>query len=195
MIHWETLDKKREILLKKIILQPFLKDFYLAGGTALSLQLGLRKSNDFDFFSPHPFAEDALYDEFVKALGSKPKVISLGDGTCDMDVNGIQVSFFHYRHPLAGPLVEASEFPGLRMASLQDIAAMKFSAIGSRSTKRDFYDLYHILRLEKWSAADLVDILDKKYGKKGWNDSYYVMSPQLFRTRRKRCPCPAASSL
>ena len=79
MIYWKTIDSKRKSVLKKLCIQPFIKDFYLAGGTALSLELGLRKSEDFDFFTLKPFAEDQLYAELAKALGKKPQVISLDD--------------------------------------------------------------------------------------------------------------------
>jgi len=180
MIHWETLDSKRKAVLKKLCAQPLIQDFYLAGGTGLSLELGLRKSNDFDFFSSRPFAEEKLYADLSKVLGKKPQVISLGEGTCDVNADGIQISFFYYPHPLLAPLVSAAEIKGLHLASLEDIAAMKMSAIGSRSVKKDFYDLYQILTLKNWKAEDLIALLNKKYGKKGWGASYYVMSLSYF---------------
>jgi hypothetical protein len=45
---YSVLDQKRKKLLP--LFQIFKKDFYLAGGTGLALQLGHRKSYDFDFF-------------------------------------------------------------------------------------------------------------------------------------------------
>ena len=180
MIYWKTIDSKRKSVLKKLCIQPFIKDFYLAGGTALSLELGLRKSEDFDFFTLKPFAEDQLYAELAKALGKKPQVISLGEGTCDVNADGIQITFFSYPHRLLAPFVVAPELPGLRMASLEDIATMKMAAIGSRSAKKDFYDLYHILILKNWKAEELIALLNKKYGKKGWGASRYVMSLSYF---------------
>jgi hypothetical protein len=114
MIYWKTLDSKRKIVLKKLCAQPFIKDFYLAGGTALSLELGLRKSDDFDFFTLRPFSEDQLYAKLSELLGKKPQVISLGEGTCDVDADGIQISFFLYPHRLLAPFVLTPELPGLR---------------------------------------------------------------------------------
>ena len=58
---WETLDDHRIELLKKIVNRVDIGEYYMAGGTALSLQLGLRKSVDFDFFVPHNFNTDTLY--------------------------------------------------------------------------------------------------------------------------------------
>ncbi len=42
------LDKKRESIL--LFLEPFKNDFYLAGDTALALQIGHSNSINFDFF-------------------------------------------------------------------------------------------------------------------------------------------------
>jgi hypothetical protein len=180
MIHWKILDAKRKTILEKLCAEPWIKDFYLAGGTALSLELGLRKSNDFDFFSSRPFGEEKLFADLTRALGKKPQVISLGEGTCDVNADGIQISFFYYPHPLLEDTVISAELPGLQMASLDDIAAMKMAAIGSRSVKKDFYDLYHILTLKNYQASDLIRLLNKKFGKKGWGASYYVMSLSYF---------------
>jgi hypothetical protein len=146
----------------------------------LSMELGLRKSEDFDFFSLRPFAEDALYVELAKALGEEPRVISLGEGTCDVNADGIQISFFYYPRPLLAPLVKDKELPGLAMASLEDIACMKMSAIGSRSAKKDFYDLYHILKLKNWKAEDLIAMLNRKFGKNGWSPADYLKSLSYF---------------
>ena len=49
-----------EEVIKKISTYPFIKNFYLAGGTALALQLGYRESVDFDFFSEKDFNPDEL---------------------------------------------------------------------------------------------------------------------------------------
>lgn len=49
------LDEKRLSLLKALTALDALDGFYLAGGTALSLQLGLRVSEDFGFFYPLSF--------------------------------------------------------------------------------------------------------------------------------------------
>ncbi|MEJ2618234.1 MAG: nucleotidyl transferase AbiEii/AbiGii toxin family protein, partial [Ignavibacteriaceae bacterium] len=51
------LDKKRKDLLP--LLKEFKDKFYLAGGTALALQLGHRSSDDFDFFSFEHFEIEA----------------------------------------------------------------------------------------------------------------------------------------
>jgi hypothetical protein len=180
MIHWETLDPQRTALIKKLAGMSELRDFYLAGGTALSLQLGLRKSFDFNFFSYHSFSERVLLSSLEKTLGSKGNVITLEEGTCHVAFHGIQLSFFFYPHRLLRPLVKEKDLPGVALASLADLAAMKFSAIASRSVKKDFYDLYHLLRVENWTAQELLSLMDKKYGKEGWGKGNAILALTYF---------------
>ena len=57
MLHLEILDAKRRRMLPEL---EFLKKeyrFYLAGGTALALQIGHRTSLDFDFYSAYAHRE------------------------------------------------------------------------------------------------------------------------------------------
>ena len=60
-MHWSILDNKRISLLEEIVECVDIGEYYMAGGTALSLQLGLRKSVDFGFFVPHKFNPHSLY--------------------------------------------------------------------------------------------------------------------------------------
>lgn len=91
---WETLDDHRIELLKKIVNKVDIGEYYMAGGTALSLQLGLRKSVDFDFFVPHKFNTDALYAQLKELCPNEISVLNVdGRGTCDVTMEGVQVSF------------------------------------------------------------------------------------------------------
>ena len=64
-LHWDILGKKKVAVLPKL---KFLKDrgFYLAGGTALALQIGHRLSADLDFCNPGIFDSEKILDEFQK---------------------------------------------------------------------------------------------------------------------------------
>ena len=68
-----------------------LRNFYLAGGTALALHLGHRRSVDLDFFSAQPFNENAL----IAAVHGFPKlsVLSKSDQTVYLHVSDTKVSF------------------------------------------------------------------------------------------------------
>ncbi len=119
------------------------KDFYLAGGTALALQLGHRSSVDFDFFSPtNPvlveWRERVLED--INRLG-KVEIQSQNDGTLLIRLDGVPISFFKYPYQFVGdPIV----LDNLKIASILDIGLMKIAAIIGRGRKRDFVDLYFI---------------------------------------------------
>ncbi|MEK7858064.1 MAG: nucleotidyl transferase AbiEii/AbiGii toxin family protein [Elusimicrobiota bacterium] len=121
------------------------RDFYLAGGTALALRLGHRVSLDLDLFS----AKNALGAgqrrtllEDLKATGPL-KIKEEKDGTCHLDLGGTSVSLFHYDYPILGT---SQSWRGLEAASLEDIAAMKLSAVLGRGSKKDFIDLYELCR-------------------------------------------------
>ncbi len=165
MMHTEILDAARVLLLSRLIALPELSPFTLGGGTALSLQMGLRVSHDFDFFSERGFSPDHLLSVLRRAF-PRLHVLQLVAGTCDVTIDGVQVSFFHYPYPMAAPPVGGGEeFPQLRMLSVADIAAMKLSAIGSRGSRKDFYDLFQILHLcPDLTPQRLLDGVHRKYG-------------------------------
>lgn len=54
-MYWNIFDRGRYELLKRISEIVSLDDYYMVGGTALSLQLGLRESYDFDFCVKNEF--------------------------------------------------------------------------------------------------------------------------------------------
>lgn len=165
-MHYEILDKNRTAVLEKLCKNINMDRFYMAGGTALSLQLGLRVSEDFDFFSLSPFNADSLYGELQKVFGKDINAVSLADGTCDITVNGVKLSFFHYPYELINDCVNVQEerFKGLMLAHTEDIAAMKMSAIGNRGSKKDFYDLYWLMNKTDLSAEKLLADLKEKFG-------------------------------
>jgi predicted nucleotidyltransferase component of viral defense system len=117
------------------------ENFYLAGGTALALQLGHRKSIDFDFFSGSDFSVDGIAQFVVRKL--QGTVISESPGTLHADVSGVKLSFLAYAYPMLKPF---QMLDGIRLASVDDIAAMKIGAVSQRGSKKDFFDLYEILK-------------------------------------------------
>jgi hypothetical protein len=121
--------------------QPFVKDFYLAGGTALALQIGHRISADLDWFSAERtlLAPERETIRLVLALSGSFELSSEQDGMMFTRLLDTDVSFIYQHHPLMEPSVD---FDGIQLASPTDIALMKLSAINSRGTRRDFVDLY-----------------------------------------------------
>ena len=161
-MHWNIFDKGRYDLLKKISEVISIDNYYMVGGTALSLQLGLRESYDFDFCVRNEFNNEVLLDE-LKSIGNI-EIMQNQKGTCDVLLNDIQVSFFYYPNPLIEDFVKVEEMPKLKIASVLDIAIMKIIAIGGRGAKEDFFDLYNIIEKCNITANELVNGLIKKCG-------------------------------
>ncbi len=143
---YNILDKKRLAVLP--FLKSFKNNFYLAGGTALALQIGHRDSVDFDFFTTKDITTSEPFDQ-IKEIFSGRKIEKIQDEKNTLTViidKDIKISFFTYKYPLLNKLIDE---PYFKLASINDIACMKLSAITSRSTLKDYVDLYFIFQTER----------------------------------------------
>ena len=133
-----------------------IKQAYLAGGTALALQIGHRISIDLDFFTPHEFNETQL----IKKLTSLPDFVQEGNEQWTVwgKINHTKFSIFYYKYPLLEPTVS---FENIQLASLPDIAAMKIHAIEDRGTRRDFVDVYFLAK--KYTLEEMLEFYQRKY--------------------------------
>jgi len=75
-------------------------------------------------------------------------------------LKNIQTSFFHYNYPLLKPLLAGN---GIKIASIEDISAMKVISIMQRGLKKDFIDLWTIIKETEYSLDDLFIFCKKKY--------------------------------
>lgn len=134
--------------------------FYLAGGTALALQIGHRQSVDFDFFSQQKNTAAAL----VPWLDTKTDLVvrDRDADTFHIEWEGVFISFIGaYKYPLiTSPVGSETELP---VASLTDIGLMKLHAIQDRASIRDYLDLAIIFR-DYLPLRTLLDRLSDKYG-------------------------------
>jgi len=154
-----------------------LEDAYMAGGTALALQIGHRLSRDFDFFTPKEFKEDIFVQRIKKSI---PDFIleKMEWGTILGHVNKTRFSLFYYNYPL---LFEMREFLGIRIADIKDIASMKIAAIADRGTKRDFVDLFFIIKIKQiLPLKEILDLYDKKFKTLKQNRMHILKSLNYF---------------
>ncbi len=156
-LYWNILDKKRISLLPKL---KFLKDagFYLAGGTALALQIKHRTSVDFDFYSENDFDSQKIHQLFQSQNSKKLLVDTITENTLIIEIDNISISLFTYKYPLLKPFIISEE---LQLASLEDIAAMKLIAIIQRGVKRDFIDLYFLS--QRFNLEKIMNLTKTKY--------------------------------
>lgn len=157
--HWNVITPKMQRLFLHIGEQPFSSRFYLAGGTALSLQIGHRRSVDFDFFSATDEVDENSRKEIIAGVSSLPtQVIESVGGNLLMLVDGIRVGFFGYGYPLIDTPIH---FENALLASKSDIGLMKCDALISRGSRKVFYDLFYLSRYIQFN--DLLSLGEKKY--------------------------------
>lgn len=157
MLQKETVSKATLELLKSLMDFPGLKDFFLVGGTALSLQIGHRISIDIDLFSLNSFDDESLLAQMEKEFGFILDFRSAN--TLKGEINGIKVDLITHSYPLVKPLLL---FEGVRLCSLEDIAAMKLNAICGNGTRlKDFTDIAYLSSY--LTLAQMLDAYAKKY--------------------------------
>lgn len=145
--HYEILPRATKKALDFLSQEKWLNksEWYLAGGTALALQAGNRKSLDLDFFSEkRDFNEKKLLANFIGNENWKTTVEE--KNTIYGELFKAKVSFIAY--PFFIPKQEPISHGSVRIINPVDIAVMKITAISQRGRKRDFFDLY-------WCAQNL----------------------------------------
>ena len=141
-MHTECLPGKGLKVLKGLTGLLCRHDFVMAGGTALALQLGHRMSVDLDFFTEKPFSTDEIF-RGIKKLNVSAEVMQEEKGTLTVIIDGVKTSFFYLPYPF---LQEKKSVFGAAVAGVLDIASMKIIAVCQRGAKRDFIDIYFILK-------------------------------------------------
>ena len=167
MFHTEVLTPESKTVFPK--LAAFKGDFYLAGGTALALQMGHRVSVDFDLFSPNPIKKtllkkvEELYDAPLELLVNNSRELTLLAGR-------VKHTFLHYPFPLVLPLEKADP---LDLLSAREILATKAYTIGRRGSFKDYIDLYVGLSERVASLPDIMALAREKYGE-AFNDRLFL---------------------
>jgi len=156
MFHYKTVDLSTLELLKRLQSLDELKGLRLAGGTSLALQYGHRKSIDLDLFGKLEIGSDELID-ILKTVG-EVKVIKDSKRIHTYTIDGVKTDIVEYNYPW---IDDALVYDGLSLASDKDIAAMKLNAVSGRGTKKDFIDVFFILKRMDLSA--MVELFEKKY--------------------------------
>lgn len=153
--------------LELVVKSGVTKNFYLAGGTALTIKYGHRISEDFDFFLYPDKKIDFL--KLLSKIGSTAKDVSLEVEELTKDtlifyLDGIKFSFFVYAYPLLRPASTMNiKNNCIMIASDPDIGAMKAIAIIQRGEKKDFYDLWLLMEKNKWGINDICSFCEHKY--------------------------------
>lgn len=114
----------------------FLADYVIVGGSALSMRLCHRFSEDLDFFTYKDRFDKARIFDFFR--GKDYQLINDSRGQTDLIIEGVKLSFFNAGWDFLKPEKAA----GFNVASLGQLAGMKVHTLFLRATYRDYYDLY-----------------------------------------------------
>jgi len=160
ILRYETVSKPLLECLQKLMANTSFDDFVLVGGTALSLQLGHRISIDIDLFTAIDYGsmnlediKNALatifpYTEHLDNLSERSLGYSVYIGNSKAESVKLDM---YYTDDFIAPIVRQD---GLRLASVQDIAAMKMQAIVNSKRKKDFWDIHEVL--EHFTLEELI---------------------------------------
>jgi hypothetical protein len=160
MLYFNTVNELLKSSLLKLMEAEEFSKFRLVGGTALSLQIGHRESIDIDLFSDIEYGtlnfneiEDFLksnfkYVDFLDVPSAMGKAYFIGenkDNTIKLDV--------FYTDTYIQPYIEED---GIRMATIEEIIAMKVDIIQRGGRKKDFWDLHDVL--DSHSITQMIDL-------------------------------------
>jgi predicted nucleotidyltransferase component of viral defense system len=174
-IHSETLPEKTKILVTTLQEKKpsFLDRFYLSGGTALSLQIGHRESEDLDFFIEQSFDPGKLQTK-LERFGSLEN-LELDEGTLNTYLDQVKLQFLEYPYPL---LRSSFNWNGIQLSSVEDIACTKLQTIGMRGSKKDFVDLFFLL--EMFTLPELFSLISDKYENANFSKTHILKSLTYF---------------
>jgi hypothetical protein len=171
-LHLEILPEEQIKLLNLLSGETFIRDFYLAGGTGLALYLGHRQSFDFDFFIPTDFDTSQIVN-ILNGLGKYERG-NEEKNTVNGLLNGVRVSFLGYKYDI---IDEFSHYQSIRLAGIRDIASMKLEAIAGRGSKKDFVDMYFLLK--QFSLEEIFSFHALKYGI-GLSNQYHHLKSLVY---------------
>ena len=171
MLHKEAVTPATLDLIYRLQKDPLLSDFYLVGGTALSLQIGHRISNDIDFFTRQSFDSVLLSEHLEKTYGFSLHYSATN--TLKGFIGTIFLDLIKHDYPFVR---EPSIFDGVRMLSKPDICAFKVNAITGNGTRaKDFVDIYFLLK--EFSFAEILGFYCFKYDQR---NGYHAVKSLVY---------------
>ena len=146
-------------LLKELQDSDVFINYFLVGGTALSLQLGHRISDDIDLFTRKDINKDEIFDFLNKNYNGKYQITNIQNIILQIIVNEIKIDMVKYDYEL---IEDIKTYNGIKYLGKKDIAAMKLMAIANRGDQaKDFIDIYYLLN--ELTLKDMFEFYKQKY--------------------------------
>ncbi len=160
MLHLETIDSRTLELILRLNQDVIFQKFILVGGTGLALQLGHRTSVDIDLFSQDSFDTGYYLEHLERSYGFELQFAH--KDTLKGFIDGVLIDILTHPYPFVGKVIDQQ---GIRLASMQDIAALKLNAIAIDGTRlKDFVDLYFLLK--RFSLKQMMGFYEFKYSQR-----------------------------
>jgi hypothetical protein len=164
--HWKTVTPLLKTILHELMDCSLFDSFRLVGGTALSLQLGHRLSVDIDLFTDAIYdsidfraVESYLHSHFSYVTDPSPGPVGMGRSYFigDSEDDAIKLDLY-YTDPFIQPYLLIDN---IRMASVEEIIAMKIDVVQHGGRKKDFWDLHELL--DKYTLQQMMSIHQQRY--------------------------------
>jgi len=165
-LYWNTVTPLLKSILLQLMHSELLKQFRLVGGTSLSLQMGHRLSVDIDLFTDAAYdsidfnaIDTYLRETFQYVTDPGPGPVAMGTsyfiGTSEQEAIKLDL---YYTDPFIQPelIVE-----NIRMATIDDIIAMKIDVVQRGGRKKDFWDLHEVMK--KYSPEQMIALHYQRY--------------------------------
>jgi hypothetical protein len=159
--HLEGLSKKQYNVLKQLGPHMQSRGYYLGGGTALAVYFGHRMSADFDWFISTQMGDALLLAQELRNAELEFVTEQTAPGTLHGTIDQIRVTFLEFKYPLLKDPILWDEM-NCPLASLEDLACMKLSAIAQRGARKDFCDIY-ALGTKHFPLKDMLKLYSKKF--------------------------------
>lgn len=172
MLQYSTVESSTLALLKELMSIPELSNFYLVGGTNLSLRYGHRISIDLDLFSNIDFSPEEIINVLRAKFNSENNNFRATSIGVFANIKEVKVDVIrNHNHPL---IFKTEIIDGIRFYDARDIAAMKIQAILRRGQKKDFFDIYELLK--HYTLESVIKFYNLKYP----HQDLFVTIPQAI---------------
>jgi len=155
MMHKEILNTNQAKLLP--LLKKFSKNFGLAGGTAVALHIGHRKSIDFDLFTKKSLKHQEILNTIKKEYEIQSILVE-NPNELTLITNNLKLTFLYYPYKI---IYEHNLENIIKIPDLLTLAATKAFALGKRAKWKDYVDLYFILKTHTFKQ--IVDKAEEIY--------------------------------
>lgn len=166
MLYYNTVTPLLRKILNDLMQADAFKDFRLVGGTALSLYRGHRMSVDIDLFTDaeygtidfetidaflrehYPYVDTSNYD--VIGFG---KSYFIGNSADD----AIKLDLFY----TDSFIDDSIEIDNIRLASIEEIIAMKVDVVSRTGRKKDFWDIHELK--DDYTISEMFALHEKRH--------------------------------